>query len=234
MTGASLLLVQTLRLAAWGAYEDVSNSEDWSTLGAQVTAATARGHSAWLAAELLGRFGETDVVERLGGTLHPSARWWVSVEAGTAAQPIFMPKNTWEADVTALVTPRASAGVGYRRWNYAVGPVDIVMPHVSVQTRTIAWDARVYLSRNPSDRTDAAFTLRATTPLTRRTALWVLGGGGRESYLVGSTVRSLETVTGAAGIRYNAASGVTLRVGATVIGSTPVLARRGLSVGIEK
>lgn len=234
MIGTTLLLVQTLRLAAWGSYEDVSNSEDWSSLGAQVTLGSARGHSAWLAAELLGRFDETDVVERLGVTLHPAARWWLTAEAGTASRPIFMPKNTWDADVTALVAPRAAAGVGYRRWNYAVGPVDIVMPHVSLQTRAVAWDARVYVSRNPSDRTDVAFTLRASKPLTRRTAFWVLGGAGRESYLVGAAVRSLETVTGAAGIRYNAASGVTFRIAATVIGSTPVLARRGLSVGIEK
>lgn len=234
MTGATLLLVQTLRLAGWGSYEDVSNSDAWSTLGAQVTVATARGHSVWLAGERLGRFGETDGVARVGGVLHPGTRVWLSAEAGTAAQPVFMPKNTWEADVTALVAPRASAGVGYRRWNYVVGPVDIVMPHVALQTRALAWDARMFISRNPSERTDVAFTLRLTKPLNLRTAVWVLGGAGRESYLVGTAVQSLETVTGAVGMRHNAGGGTTFRLAFTVIDSKTVLSRRGLSLGIER
>jgi len=234
MISATLLLVQTLRVAAWGSYEDVTASDHWSTLGVQGTVATSAGHAAWVAGERFERFGASDVMTRLGATLHPTRRWWITAEAGTATEPVFMPKNTWEADVTALVAPRAAAGVGYRRWNYVVGPVDIVMPHVALQTRALAWDARAFVSRNPSDRTDVAFTLRLTKPLNLRTALWVLGGAGRESYLVGTAVQSLETITGAVGVRHNAGGGTTVRIALTVIDSKPVLSRRGVSLGIER
>jgi YaiO family outer membrane protein len=234
---AGTLRAQTLRAAVWGTYEDVTDSDDWSNTGAQLTLVGARGHSAWVAAELLSRFGKWDAVERLGGTVHPTPRWWVTVELGSAATPAFMPKNTWELDVTAIVARAASAGLGYRRWNYAVGPVDVVLPHFTVQSRTASWDVRVSLSRNPSQRTDAAFYVRATVSGARRTSWWVLGGAGRESYLVGTApaqVRSLETVTGAAGLRYNAGSGFTLRIDASVVGSRPVLSRRSVGVGVAR
>lgn len=234
MIGSTLLLAQVLRVAAWGGYEGVSRSADWSNVGAQLTLATARGHSAWIAGDLHGRFGERDLVGRIGATLHPAGRIWLTAEAGTSRDPVFMPKNTWEADVTALVGSRASAGVGYRRWNYTVGAVDMLTPHAAVQTRRLGWDSRLYISRNPSERTDVAFTLRVTRALGLRTALWLLGGGGRESYLVGNTVRSLDTITGAAGVRYNAGGGTTLRIALTVIDSKPVLSRRGVSFGVER
>lgn len=235
---AAGLRAQTLRVAAWGSYEGVTGSADWSTAGAQLTVSTTPGHAVWAAAELLSRFGTKDATERIGAVLHPAPRWWITVEAGTAARPQFTPKNTWDVDVTALIAPRASLGLGYRRWNYVVGPVDFVIPHLSVQTRTVSWDLRVFLSRNPSARTDAAFYLRATTSLTPRAAAWVLGAAGRESYLVGTPptaqVRSLETVTGAAGLRYNAGSGFTLRADLTVVRSRPVLSRRGVAIGVER
>lgn len=235
MTGATLLLLQTLRLAAWSSYEDVTRSNDWSTVGAQLTATTARGHSAWVAGERFGRYGETDVMLRGGGVVHAGARWWLTAEAGTSREPVFTPRNTWEVDVTALAAPRVSGGIGYRRWNYTAGPVDIVMPHAALQTRSLAWDGRVYISRNPAERTDVAFTLRLTKPLNRRTAVWLLGGAGRESYVVGGgAIQSLKTVTGAAGLRYNAGGGATLRLAVTVIDSDLVLSRRGASLGIER
>ena len=59
--------------------------------------------------------------------------------------------------------------------------------------------------------------LRAGHALSRRTSGWVMGGAGRESYLVGGAVQSLKTLTGAAGIRYNAGSGTTLRLDVSVI-----------------
>ncbi len=199
---------------------------------------TTRGHSVWATGERLSRFSVVDATERVGGVLHPAPRWWITLEAGTARQPNFMPKNTWEADVTALVKQRATFGLAYRRWNYVVGPVDIVIPHVSLQTRVVSWDLRVSLSRNTSRRTDAAFYVRATKPLTRRVVGWALGGAGRESYLVGggpaSQVRSLDTVTGAAGIRCSVGSGFTLRLDASVIRSRPVLSRRGAGIGLER
>jgi len=236
--GPAALPAQTLRVASWGSYEGVTGSADWSTAGAQLTIATTPGHRVWAAAERLSRFGANDVTERIGGVLHPAPRWWITLEAGTALQPAFMPKNTWEADVTALATRRGSVGLGYRRWNYVVGPVNVVMPHFSVQTRTVSWDVRVSLSRNPSRRTDAAFYVRATTPLTSRVAGWVLGGAGRESYLVGagptSQVRSLDTVTGAAGVRCSVGNGFTLRLDVSVINSRPVLSRRGAGFGLER
>jgi YaiO family outer membrane protein len=235
---AAALHAQTLRVAAWSSYEGVTNSDDWSTVGAQFTLAAARGNAAWAAAERVGRFAATDLTARVGGVLHPSERWWVTVEAGTATEPEFMPKNSWEVDVAALVGRRASLGLGYRRRNYVVGPVDFLMPHLAIDMHAVSWDLRAFISRNPSDRTDAAFYLRATKPLTPRAAAWVLGSAGRESYLVGaapgSPVQSLETVTGAAGLRYNAGSGFTLRIEADVVRSRPVLSRRGVGIGLER
>jgi len=236
--GAAALAAQTPRVAVWGSYEGVTESPDWSTAGAQFTLSTARGHAAWVAAELLSRFGVNDATERIGGVLHPAPRWWITVEAGRALRPAFMPKNTWEVDVTALVAGRASLGVAYRRWNYVVGPVNVVIPHASLQTRNVSWDFRLYLSRNPSQRTDAAFYLRATTPLTRRVVGWLLGGAGRESYMVGTApaaqVQSLDTVTGSAGLRCSVGHGFTLRLDASVINSRSVLSRRGAGIGLER
>ncbi|MGH7530752.1 MAG: YaiO family outer membrane beta-barrel protein [Gemmatimonadales bacterium] len=228
------LRAQRVRATGWGAYEGVTGSQDWTTAGAQLTLTGARGHAVWLAGEVLGRFGETNVSGRAGITLHPAPRWWITLESGAAAEPTFVPKNTWEVDVTALATSRASVGLAYRRWNYVVGPVDIVIPHVTLQTRDVSLDARLYVSRNPSRRTDAAFTLRATLPVSARTAVSLLGGGGRESYLVGAEVRSLETLTGVVGVRHNAGGGFTLRADAIVIRSRPVLSRRGIAVGIAR
>jgi hypothetical protein len=231
---ATPCLGQNLRLSAWSSYESVTASEDWSTLGAQLTVTSARGHGGWVAAEVLGRFGETDVTERIGGVLHPTPRLWLTAEAGTARQPLFIPMNTWEADATALVTRRATLGLGYRRWNYAVGPVDVLIPHMTAETGKTAWSLRVFVSRNPSRRTDTAASLRITRALSRRTTGSLLGAAGRESYLVGGAVRSLETVTGGAGIRYNAGSGVTLRFDVSVIRSKPVLSRSGVALGVER
>jgi YaiO family outer membrane protein len=235
---AAGLRAQTLRVAAWSSYEGVTNSEDWSTVGAQFTLAAARGNAAWAGGERVGRFGATDLTARVGGVLHPNERWWITVEAGTATEPEFMPKNSWEVDVAALAGRRASLGLGYRRRNYVVGPVDFVIPHAAVQTWTVSWDLRVFLSRNPSQRTDAAFYLRATTSLTPRAAVWVLGAAGKESYLVGTPptpqVRSLETTTAAAGLRYDAGNGLTLRMDVSVVRSRPVLSRRGVTLGAER
>ena len=231
---ATPCLSQNLRISAWSSYEAVTASQDWTTLGAQLTATSARGHGGWIAAEVLGRFGETDVTERVGAVVHPTPRLWLTAEAGTARQPVFMPKNTWEADASALVARRSSIGLGYRRLNYGVGPVDVVTPHVTLETSRMSWTMRVFVSRNPSRRTDVAVSLRATRALTRRTTASLLGAAGRESYLVTGAVRSLKTVTGVAGIRYNAGSGTTLRFDVSVISSRPVLSRSGVSLGVER
>jgi YaiO family outer membrane protein len=231
---ATPCLSQNLRISAWSSYEAVTASQDWSTLGAQLTLSGARGHSGWVAAEVLGRFGATDVTERIGAVVHPTPRLWLTAEAGTARQPVFMPKNTWEVDASALVSRRSSIGLGYRRWNYGVGPVDVLMPHVTMETSRMSWSLRGSVSRNPSRRTDTAVYLRVTRALTRRTTASLLGGAGRESYLVGNAVRSLETVTGVAGIRYNAGTGTTLRLDVSVIRSRPVLSRSGIALGVEK
>jgi YaiO family outer membrane protein len=231
---ATPCLSQNLRISAWSSYEAVTASQDWSTLGAQLTLSGARGHGGWVAAEVLGRFGETDVTERVGAVVHPTARLWLTAEAGTSRRPTFMPNNTWETDATALVARRTSVGLGYRRWNYAVGPVDVLMPHVTRESSRMSWSMRVSLSRNPSRRTDTAVALRMTRALTRRTTVALLGAAGRESYLVGGAVRSLETLSGSAGIRYNTASGTTLRFDVSVIRSRPVLSRSGVSLGVER
>jgi YaiO family outer membrane protein len=222
------------RIAGWAGYEGVTNSDDWSNAGVQLALAPARGHAAWIAAETFGRFGANDAVARVGAVVHPAARWWLTAEAGTASRPVFMPKNSWRLDVTALVAPRASLGIGYERRNYSPGPVDLLTPHASMEAGAVSWDLRLYLSRNPTRRTDAAFTLRATKPLTHRTSGWILGGAGRESYVVAGAISALETATGSAGIRHNAGSGWTVRVEATVIQSRPVLSRRGVAIGLER
>lgn len=228
------ITAQTVRVAGWGTYEGVTGSQDWSSAGAQVTFGTARGHRVWLAAEVLGRFGETDVTERIGGVVHPTPRLWLSAEAGTALRPVFSPRNTWEMNATVLIAPRASLGLGYRRWNYAAGPVDVLMPHVTMETSKTSWTARVFVSRNPTRRWDTAASLRVTRALSRRTTGTLLGAAGRESYFVAGSVQSLETVTGGAGIRYNAGSGMTVRFDASVIRSRPVLSRRGIQIGLER
>lgn len=231
---ATPCLGQNLRLNAWSSYEAVDASQDWSTLGAQLTLQSAHGHSGWLAVERLTRFGEADVAERLGAAVHPTPRLWLTAEAGTSRQPAFSPKNSWDVDASGLIAARTSAGLGYRRLNYVAGPVDVVMPHVTTETSRMSWTMRVFVSRNPSRRTDTAVSLRATRSLTRRTALSLLGAAGRESYVVGAAVRSLETVTGGAGIRYNATTGTTLRLDATVIHSKTVLSRSGIAIGVER
>jgi YaiO family outer membrane protein len=230
---ASPSAAQTIRLAGWGSYESVTASQDWSSVGGQLSIATSAGHGGWLRVEGVSRFGESDVTERIGVVFHARPRLWLTAEASTAAKPLFMPKNQWDVGLAALLAPRVSAGVSYRRSNYSAGAVDIVIPNFSVQSGGIGWDVHAYISRNPTDRTDAAAMVRATRPVSRRAAIWALGGAGRESYSIGTMIASLKTVTGAAGLRYNAASGWTVRLDATVIRSRPVLSRRGISIGLE-
>ncbi len=231
---ATPCLGQTARISGWGSYEGVTASQDWSTLGAQLTLTSTRGSGGWVAAEYYGRYGETDFAARIGSVVHPTTRFWFTAEAGSSKRPVFTPKNTWEVDATALVAARSSVGVGYRRWNYGVGPVDVVMPHMTTETSRMVWNLGAFISRNPSKRTDTSVSLRATRSLTRRTAVSLLGAAGRESYLVAGAVRSLETLTGVAGIRYNAVSGTTLRFDISVIRSRPVLSRSGVSLGVER
>lgn len=225
---------QGLRLNAWSSYEAVDESEDWSTLGAQLTLRSTRGNGGWVAAEILGRYGETDVTERIGGVLHPNERLWFTLEAGTAKTPLFIPHNTWEADASALIAQRASLGLGYRRWNYAEGPVDILMPHFTTETAKMSWTMRVFISRNPSERTDLAASLHVARAFSRRTTGNLFGAAGRETYLVGGALQSLETATIGLGARYHAGSGMTLRFDATFINSQPVLSRRGIAIGVER
>lgn len=246
MTGAWLawaaaapaLGAQSLRLATWAAFDGVTRSQDWSAYGAQLAWASTAGHKLWANVEWIGRFGERDGAQKIGGVLHPAARWWISLEAGTALRPELAPKNSWELDLTALVSGRASLSLAYRRQNYVPGPVDVVMPHATLQIAQLSWEVRLFLARNPSARTDAAFLIRATAPLGRRAAGWLGAGAGRESYLVGAppvqAVRSLKTVTGTAGVRYNAGRGFTLRGDVTVVESDPVLSRRGVALGVER
>ncbi len=229
---------QQWRLAAWGGYDGVTGSTDWQNYGGQLTWTGAAGHAVWAAVELLERFGERDGSEKLGVLVHPAARWWASLEAGTAIETELVPKNSWELDVTGRATARLAAGVGYRRQNYVVGAVDLVMPHASLAAGTLTWDARMFLSRNPSRRTDAAGFVRVTRTLSTRVDAWAGAGAGRESYLVGAppaqAVRTLETLTATAGARIRAGNGFTIRVDATAVRSRPVLSRRGVAIAFER
>ena len=231
---AAPCLAQGLRLTAWSSYETVEESEDWTTLGGQLTLRSARGNGGWLAVEMLGRYGETDVAGRVGGVLHPTQRLWFTLEAGTSKEPVFSPRNTWEADASALIADRSSLGLGYRRWNYAEGPVDILMPHFTTRTGKLTWTLRGFISQNPSDETDYAASLQVAHALSRRTTAWLLGAGGRETYQVAGSLQSLETATIGAGVRYNAGTGMTVRCDATFINSQPILSRRGIALGLER
>ncbi len=226
------------RAAAWASFDVVDGSNDWHTLGAQVTWRGKRGDAVWIAGEAVTRFGTNDGTERVGAVLHPHARWWFTVEAATSAGPEVVPKNSWEADVTARATRTTAFGVAYRRLNYVVGPVDVVMPHAGLQKGQTALEGRLYVSRNPSSRTDVAVFLRATTSLSQRAAGWIGAGAGRESYLVGAPpaqqVQAIETMTGATGVRYNAGHGLALRLDATAVHSKTILSRWGLSAGAEQ
>lgn len=236
--GAGALAGQALRAGAWASYDHVTGSDAWHTLGAQLGWRGRSGDAVWIAGESVTRFGVSDGTERIGGVLHPNAKWWFTVEAGTAVGPEIVPKNSWDIDVTTLATRTTAIGIGYRRQNYVVGPVDVVIPHIAVQLPRTALDARVYVSRNPSDRTDVAAFVRVTTSLSQRAAGWAGAGAGRESYLVGAPptqqVQAIETVTGAAGIRYNAGGGFTLRADMTGVHSSTILSRWGVSAGLER
>src|SRR5947207_2399307 len=84
---ATPCLGQTARISGWGSYEAVTASQDWSTLGAQLTLTSTRGSGGWVAAEYYGRYGETDFAARLGAVAHPTTRFWFTAEAGTSKRP---------------------------------------------------------------------------------------------------------------------------------------------------
>lgn len=232
------LAAQIGRVTLWGGYEGVTGSDDWTTLGAQLTGTSRRGDALWVAGERLGRFGAHDVTTRVGVVLHPMANWWVSAEGATAAQPAFAPKNSWEFDVTARLTAHASTGMRYRRQNYVVGAVDVGIPHFTAYLGRVGLELRVFVSRNPSARTDVALLTRATAPLTSHLTVWLGVGAGRESYLVGASptqqVRSLKTLTALSGARYQIGRRTLVRIDVTVVRSTPVLSRRGGTVGVTQ
>jgi YaiO family outer membrane protein len=229
---------QQWRVAAWGGYDGVTGAPDWRAYGAQLTWAARTATSVWAAAEIVERFGVRDGTERLGVAIHPWPRWWATLEAGTAVGPEIVPKNSWEADLTARVGGAASAGLGYRRQNYVVGAVDLALPHASVTAGGVTWDGRLFLSRNPSRRTDVAGFVRASRRLTPRLEGWIGGGAGRESYLVGAppaqTVEALRTRTATAGAHADLGAGVALRIDLTVVKSDPVLSRRGIAAAVER
>jgi len=222
------------RVNVWSAYEAVDESDDWTTLGGQLTMRSSKGSGGWLAVEMLGRYGDTDVTGRLGGVLHPNDRWWFTLAAGTSKEPRFSPKNSWEADAAALIGRRSSVGLTYRRGNYTDGPVDIVVPRFTTETAGISWTLHLFISRNPSDRTDWAGQLQVARAFSRRITASLLGAGGRETYSVAGSLQSLETTTIGLGARYNAGKNMGVRLDATFSNSQPILSRRGLVLGLER
>ena len=231
--GAHRLTAQEFRASVWGTYEAVEERDDWSAVVGQLHAVWSRGDRAWLAAEGLGRFGTSDVALRLGGVLHPAPRWWLTLEAAGAPDADFTPEYALEGDVTARLGRRAAVGLGYRYQEYVVGTVQVLMPHLRVDLARTAWDARVFISRNPTDRTDVAFMGRVTATLGRRGAAWVGAGAGRESYFSGVTIEALETVTGLAGIRYVMGARTAVRAEIARVQSRTVLSRWGVTVGLD-
>jgi YaiO family outer membrane protein len=225
---------QNVRLGGWSSYERVKDSQDWSTIGAQLTVMTPKGHGAWGAVEVVGRFGETDVTERIGGVLHPTQKLWITGEAGTAKQPVFLPSNTWEADIAGLVARHASLGLGYRHWNYPVGSVDMLMPHTTIESSRMSWTLRGFISRNPTKQTDLALALQALRATGARTAVSFQASGGRESFYNGATLQTLETLGGGVGFRYTVPNGIKLRLDASYLRSQPILTRGGLALGVER
>lgn len=237
-TPPARLATQEIRVAAWAGYENVTDRDDWSVVGGQVTLGTARGNRGWIAAERHDRFGAQDATVRLGSLFRPGERWWLSAEWARGLGPEFVPEDAWELDVSTLVAPRLGAGLAYRRQNYAAGAVDAVIPHLHLDAGRTSGELRVFVARNPADRTDVAVFGRLTVPIGRRGLGWLGAGAGRESYLVGTgpaqAVQSLETVTVLAGGRYEAGGRTAVRAEVVVVKSEPVLSRRGVSLGIER
>ncbi|HWC74952.1 MAG TPA: glycosyltransferase [Gemmatimonadales bacterium] len=225
---------QTVRVGAWSSYEKVADSQDWSTLGAQLTLMSTQGHGGWGAIERVGRFGDVDVTARLGGVWHPTSKLWITGEVGTAQQPVFLPSSTWEADVAGLVAARASAGVGYRHWNYPVGPVDMFMPHATIESGKMTWNFRGFIAHSPTQQTDLALSVQAARAVSARTTVSMLGSGGQESFFNGSAIQSLDTWSAGAGLRYAVPRGLRLRVDATYTHSEPILTRGGVAIGLER
>jgi hypothetical protein len=112
--------------------------------------------------------------------------------------------------------------------------VDILIPRFTTETRTMSWTMRVFISRNPSDRTDWAGQLQVAHAFSRRITGSLLGAGGRETYSVAGSLQSLETTTIGLGARYNVANNLTVRLDATFINSQPILSRRGIALGLER
>jgi cellulose synthase/poly-beta-1,6-N-acetylglucosamine synthase-like glycosyltransferase len=227
---------QGLRGTAWGSYEKVQDSQDWSTIGTQLTYTSAQGHGGWGAVEVVGRFGETDVTERIGGVVHPTQKLWVTGELGTAQEPVFLPSNAWEGDIAGLIAPRASLGLGVRHWNYPVGPVDMLMPHATIESSRMSWNVRGFVARNPTKHTDLAISLQALRALGAggRSVLAVLASGGRENFYDGATLQVLDTFTAGLGFRYTMPKGTKFRIDATYTHSDPILTRGGVSIGVER
>jgi YaiO family outer membrane protein len=229
---------QSLVVAGWGSYEVVTERDDWSVAGGQLTLIGRRGDRAWVGGDQLGRFGEQDLVLRAGGALHPATAVWLSLEGTHSTDPAFSPENAAEADVTIVLRSHAATGLGYRYQRYEAGDVHIVMPHATVSLGGVGWEMRMFVARNPAEQTDLAFLLRANFPLGARASGWLGGGAGEESYVVDTpptqTIESLQTITAIAGARYVVSPGTTLRLDVTFIRSEPVLSRRGLAISIEQ
>jgi len=149
---------------------------------------------------------------------------------------VFLPSNTWEADASGLVARRASLGLGYRHWNYPVGPVDMLMPHATIESSRMSWNVRAFVARNPTKHTDLAISLQALRALGTggRSVLAVLAAGGRENFYDGATLQTLETLTGGVGFRYTIPKGLKFRIDASYTHSQPILSRGGLAVGLER
>lgn len=229
---------QEVRVAAWAGADAVTASADWTQAGLQLGWRGAGGTAVWAAAERVGRFGTHDALARGGAGLHPSTRLWLTLEAATARHPDIVPRNSWAVDAVVRVAPRTSVGLGYRRQNYAAGAVDLVIPHATIEGRRAQWTGQLYLSRNPSQRTDVAGLLRVALPVGPRASAWLGAGAGRESYLVGAPpaqqVRSLETITVTAGARWLWSKRTTFRIDATTVHSEPVLSRTGVTLSVEQ
>jgi len=98
----------------------------------------------------------------------------------------------------------------------------------------MSWTMRLFISRNPSDRTDWAGQVQVARAFSRRVTGSLLGAGGRETYSVAGSLQSLATTTIGLGARYNVGSNMTLRLDASFINSQPTLSRRGIALGLER
>lgn len=221
-------------------FQRVTDSDDWWRYEIVLARLWPDGHRLEAAAGQESRFGTTDSGVRGLGVWHAGPRLWLAGEAGLAPDADVIPR--WSLSLeTVWAAPPAALGVGYRHVEYRPGAVNLVwlaLTHEPGEPRSVGFDLRGFLSRNPSDRWDGAFLTRTSWQANGRLLAWLGYGYGRESFLVGprqaQEIRSLRAHTVLAGARYGLDAKTVLRIDLDIVASRPRLSRQGAVVTLER